>query len=87
MHPLRIKPPFVRHCKKHSQDVTANLRRIFRTGNTKMITAACNLNTEAAFYLSQMLVKLAAQVSQSLVVNGLKNYVPRNQGSIQGVCL
>ena len=87
MHPLRIKPPLIGHGKKSFQDIAANLRCIFGTGDTKMIAAARDFYTEAAFNLSQMLIKLATQVGQAFIVNGLKNYVPRNQGSIQGVCL
>ena len=76
MHTLGIKPTFVGHGEQGAQDFAANLGRIFRTGDTKMIATTGDLHMETTFNLSQMFVKLAAQVGQAFVVDGLENYVP-----------
>lgn len=54
-----------------------------RTGNTKMIASAGNVDVEAAFYLSQVFIKLATKVGQATIVGGLEDYVPRYLDSIQ----
>ena len=87
MHSLWIEPTFISHCKKCTQNITTDLSRTLGTSDTKTIAATGDLDLKTVFDLSQMLVKLAAQIGQAFIVGGLKNHVPRNQGSIQGVCL
>ncbi|MGI9220830.1 MAG: hypothetical protein ACR2QS_07325 [Woeseiaceae bacterium] len=48
-----------------------------------MISATGNIDVKAAFYLSQVFIKLAAKVGQATIVGGLEDYVPRYLDSIQ----
>ena len=41
-----------------------------------MIAATGNLHVEAAFYLLQVLIELAAKVGQALIVGGLEDDIP-----------
>ena len=83
MHALGIEPLTVCHLEQGREYVTANLCRTGLAGHTKAITAAGNFDIEAAFYLPQVLIELAAEIGQTSIVGGLENYVPRNLDSIQ----
>ena len=83
MHALRIEPLVIGHSKQRLQHVAADLGCAGLPGNAKAVAAACDLDVEATFDLPQVLVKLAAEIGQALVVGGLEHYVPRNLDSVQ----
>ena len=70
MHAFRIEPLLIGHFKQPGQNVTTNLGSTRLAGNPESITAACDLNIEAAFDLPQVFVKLAAEIRQAAVIGG-----------------
>lgn len=83
MYSLRVEPLVVGHFKERQQHVAASLSCARWTGYTKVITTTGNIDVQAAFYLSQVFIKLAAKIGQATIVGGLEDYVPRYLDSIQ----
>ena len=54
------------------QHVTSFAGRLGIARDTKMITPIVNLDIESTFYLAQVLIELAAQVGQPLVIGGFQ---------------
>jgi len=50
-----------------------------------MVTAAGDLDVQAALDLPQVFIKLTAEISQAAVIGGLEDYVPRNLDGIQSI--
>jgi len=71
--------------KQGPNNVTANFRGARFPGHAKVISATCNFYIEAAFYLSQMLVKLSAKISQPRVIGGFQDNFPGNLNGVQGL--
>ena len=83
MHTLRVESFITGHLEKQQQHIAARLRGTGRTGNAKVVATAGYVDIEAAFYLSQVFIKLAAKVGQATIVGGLEDYIPRYLDSIQ----
>jgi len=83
MHALGIEPFIVCHLEQGFEYVTANLRGARLARHAKPIPAAGNFDIEAAFYLPQMFIELAAKVCKTIIVGGLEDDIPRNLDSIQ----
>jgi hypothetical protein len=80
---LRIQALFVRHLEQGQQQVATHFSSAGWTGHAKSIAATRNIYLEAAFYLSQVFVELAAQIGQTAIVSGLEDYVSRYLYGIQ----
>lgn len=83
MHALGIEPFTVCHVEQGFEYVTANLRSAWLACHPKAIPATGNFDIEAAFYLPQMFIELAAKVCKTIIVGGLEDDIPRNLDSIQ----
>ncbi len=55
------------------------------TGDPEAVTSTCDFDVEAALYLPQMFIKLAAKIGKAVVIGGLENDVSRNLYSTQNV--
>jgi len=80
---LRIQVLVVRHLKQGQQHVAPYLGSAGLSGNSKAIAMTGDLNVEASLDLSQVFIKLAAEICEAAVIGGLENNVPRNLDSIQ----
>ena len=80
---LRIQSLVIGHFKEQQQNVAAHLCGARPPGNPKAVAVAGDFDTQAAFDLTQMFIKLAAKICKAAVIGGLENYVPRNLDSIQ----
>jgi len=85
VHTLWIEAFLVGHCKQRQQNIAANLCRTGSPRHTKMVTAAGDLDVQAALDLPQVFIKLTAEISQAAVIGGLEDYVPRNLDGIQSI--
>ena len=68
------------------QHVATELSSPRLSGYAKVVTAACDLDIEAAFDLPQVFIELAAEIGQTGIIGRLENYVPRNLDCIQDEC-
>jgi hypothetical protein len=68
-----IQPFAVGHFEKRANYVTANLGRTRIASYAKTVSAACNFHVEAAFDLSQVLIKLSAKIGETVVIGGLQD--------------
>ena len=62
MHAFRVESFIAGQIEQRLNYVCANLRSTGSSGYTKAITTAGDFNIEAAFYLAQVFVKLAAKI-------------------------
>ena len=86
MHALGVEALTIRHYEKLVQHVAAELGRTRLPCNSKMVTATGDFDIEAAFYLPQVFVKLAAKVGETAVIGWLENDIPRYLDCIQDRC-
>lgn len=82
MDPLRVKSLAIGHAKKGSNYVAPNPGSTGISGYAKKVSAAGDFYLQAAFDLSQMLIKLPAEIGETVVVGGLQDDVP---GYLYGV--
>lgn len=75
MHALGIETFASGHLEQRANDIAADLCGTGIAGNTKSISAAGDFYIEAAFDLSQVLIKLSAEIGETVVVGGLQNEV------------
>ncbi len=83
MHVLAVQPFTVRQFEKGSNDVRANLGGTRFAGNPEAISSAGYVDLEAAFYLPQVLIELAAKIGQSVVIGGFQDDVLRYLYGVQ----
>jgi hypothetical protein len=69
--------------KEGTKDVQADLGSTRFTGDPKAISSAGYVDIEAAFYLPQVLIKLAAKIGQAVVIGGFQDDVLRYFYSVQ----
>ena len=86
VHAFRVQALLVRHIEQRVQHVAAELGGSRLTGYAKVITAACDLDIEAALDLPQVFIELATQIGQTGIVGGLENDVSRNLDCVQDEC-
>ena len=77
MHALTIQAFTTGQFKKGTKDVHADLRSTRFPGDAKAISSAGYVDFEAAFYLPQVLIKLAAKIGQAVVIGGFQDDVLR----------
>jgi hypothetical protein len=58
-----------------ANDFAANMRRARVTGHAESIPTAGYFYVEAALNLSQMLIKLSAEIGETKVIGGFEDYV------------
>ena len=85
MYSLGIQVFVIGHLEQGQQYVAACLSGPGPAGNTKAIAMTGNLNIETLLDLSEVFVKLAAEVCEAAIVGGLENDVPRNLDSVQSI--
>jgi hypothetical protein len=85
VHTFGVESFVISQLEQFRQHITANFRRARLARDAKTIAATRNLDVEAALDLSQVFIKLTAQVGEAVVVGGLENYVPRNLDSTQNL--
>ncbi len=85
MDPLRIQVFVLRNFEKRPNHVTTDFCSTRLPGNTETVATACDFNIETAFDLAEVLVKLAAEVGQTTVVDGFQDDVLRYKAGVQGV--
>jgi hypothetical protein len=83
MHAFGIESFAVRQREQTGEHVATNLGGPGLPRDTKAVSAARDLDIEAAFDLPQVFIKLTAQVGEAVVIGGLENNVPRNLDSTQ----
>jgi len=86
VHALGVEALTIRHYEKLVQHVAAELGRTRLPCNSKVVTATGDFDIEAAFYLPQVFVKLAAKVGETAVIGWLENDIPRYLDCIQDRC-
>ncbi len=72
MHRLRTEVFFLRYGIEFLQDITSFAGRFRSAGYSEVVATIMNLDIESTFYQAQVLIELAAQISQPLVVGGLQ---------------
>ena len=87
MHTLRIKSLLPGHLEQRQQYIATSLSRAWPACHAKRIAATGNFYTQSSLNLSQVFIKLTAQVGKAVIVGGLENHVPRNLDSIQDLYL
>jgi len=85
MYPLRVQTFVYRHIEKGPNHVTAGFRSTRFSGYAETVATAGDFNIEAAFDLAEMLVKLAAEVGQTTIVDGFQDDVLRYKAGVQGL--
>ncbi len=85
MHALPIQPFTIGHLEKGTNDVPADLGGARITGDPEAISSAGYVDIEAAFYLPQVLIKLAAEVGQAVVIGGFQDDVLRYLYGVQSL--
>jgi hypothetical protein len=83
MHPLTVEVLLSRELKKRTNDVGPQLGGARLARYSESVSTAGDFDVQAAFDLSQVLVKLSAQVGQTVVVGGFQDYVPGYFYSVQ----
>jgi hypothetical protein len=83
MHALTIQTFTTGQFKEGAKDVQADLGSTRFTGDPKAISSAGYVDIEAAFYLPQVLIKLAAKIGQAVVIGGFQDDVLRYFYSVQ----
>ena len=77
MHALAIQTFTTCQFKKGTKDVQTDLGSTRISGYPKAISSAGYVDIEAAFYLPQVLIKLAAKIGQAVVIGGFQDDVLR----------
>ena len=83
MHAFRVDSLTVGHFEQRQQDISTYLGGTGLSSYTEAIPATRDLDVKAIFDLPQVLIELAAKISQAAVVGGLEDDVPRKLDSIQ----
>ena len=76
MYTLRVQALAAGHAKQGFNDRTADPGSGRFSGNPKAIATTGDFNIEAAFDLTQVFVKLAAEIGKAAVIGGLQENVP-----------
>jgi len=74
--PFRQRVKFLNHAR-------AGCHGFARTHDTKMIAPVTDMHTEPLFDLSEVFVKLAAKISQQVIVGGFQQELPGFYSSVQ----
>ena len=85
MHALTIHLFTTGQLKKGTNDVQANLRGARITGHSEAISSAGDIDIEAAFYLPQVLIKLAAKIGKAVIIGGFQDDVLRYLYGVQSL--
>ncbi len=85
VHTLTIHSFTSGQLKKGTNDVQADLRGARITGHPEAIASAGDVDVEAAFYLPQVLIKLAAKIGQAVVIGGFQDDVLRYLYGVQSL--
>ena len=83
MHALTVHAFATGQFKKGTNNVQAHLRGARIAGHPKTVSSAGYVDVEAAFYLPQVLIKLAAKIGQAVVIGGFQDDVLRYFYSVQ----
>jgi hypothetical protein len=83
MHALAIQTLTTGQFEKGTDDIQSDLGGARITGDPKTISSAGYVYIEAAFYLPQVLIKLAAKIGQAVVIGGFQDDVLRYFYSVQ----
>ena len=83
MYALAVQPFTVSQFEKGSNDVHADLRGTRITGDPEAISSAGYVDLEAAFYLPQVFIKLAAKIGQTVIIGGFQDDVLRYLYGVQ----
>lgn len=76
MHPFRIQVLVFGQAKQRFKNLAAGFRGTRAPGNAKTIAAAGDFDIQATLDLTQMFVKLTAEIGKAIVVGGLEDHVP-----------
>lgn len=76
MNALRVEALVTGQFEQGFEHITADFRSAWPPGHTKVIAATGNFNVEAVLNLAKVLVELAAEIGQTLIVGGLENEIP-----------
>ena len=76
MNTFRVEALVPRQFKQRFEDITTCFGGTRPPSHTKVIATTGNFHIQAVFDLSKVLIELAAQVGQTLIVGGLENDVP-----------
>jgi hypothetical protein len=87
MHSLGIKSFTAGHFEQHANDMAADFGGVGHTGNPEVVSATCNFYVEAAFDLSQVLVKLSTKIGETAVVSGLQDEFLGYLYGVQGLAV
>jgi len=85
MHVLPVQPFSAGELEKRENYVPADLGGTRITGDPEAISSAGYIDVEAAFYLPQVLIKLAAKISQAVVIDGFQDDVLRYLYGVQSL--
>ena len=83
MYALGVQAFVIGHVKERLEYVASNPRSTGITGDAKTISATGNFYVEAAFDLSNVLIKLTAEVGETTVVGGFQDDVPGYRRVVQ----
>ena len=83
MHALPVQPFTAGKLEKRENYVPADLGGTRITGDPEAISSAGYIDVEAAFYLPQVLIKLAAKIGQAVVIGGFQDEVLRYLYGVQ----
>ena len=85
MYPFRVQTFVYRHIEEGPNHVTTGFRSTRSSGYAETVATAGDFNIEAAFDLAEVLVKLAAEVGQTTIVDGFQDDVLRYKAGVQGL--
>lgn len=83
MHALAVQRFAASQFKKRPNDVRTDLGSARIAGDSEAISSAGYVDVEAAFYLPQVLIKLAAKIGQAVIIGGFQDDVLRYLHGIQ----
>ena len=85
MYTLTVQPFAASQFEKRPNDIRTDLSSARITGDSEAISSAGYIDVEAAFYLPQVLIKLAAKIGQAVVIGGFQDDVLRYLYGVQGL--
>ncbi len=83
MYTLTVQPFAASQFEKRPNDIRTDLSSARITGDSEAISSADYIDVEAAFYLPQVLIKLAAKIGQAVVIGGFQDDVLRYLHGVQ----
>ena len=85
MHVFPVEPFTAGELEKRENYIHADLGGARIAGDPEAISSAGYIDVEAAFYLPQVLIKLAAKIGQAVVIDGFQDDVLRYLYGVQGL--